>query len=403
MPELTAINNTHTANTASGVHECLYFLVQQARARRNRDTRPVDVFRTFPVSIVYGYGNVGAGQLITLGDDLDIIPTQWDRVRRRRWWDVSRTASKQMLLPFAEHARVRIMNINRYSHATEIVIQIGSNPCDQLSLTALRDQDAAPGPCTIRAIRIHNVDHSETVPPMRPTAAQAVHVAYPVDGAVAMSTRLRTRGNSPYAQMVNNEVEDAPEPPIDAPERPLDLGSHIDWFSDDVPARMERAEVQERPVCDESAVVRPGPPCRPVRGWGWHAEVPPTPDAPIQEVPRSRRVPATVPIREIVTREQIERDTREYQRNREVPSIRRSARAYTRRATRTAVPIREIVTREDVDREARNHGVRPQLRAAPIETRDMERLQARMVRDVDRAVAYGAHSHTLGRPGNNDT
>jgi hypothetical protein len=386
MPALTAINNTYTANTPSGVRECLYFLQQQTRARRNRDTRPVDVFRTFPISIVYGYGNVSAGQLVTSGDDLDIIPTQWDRIRRRRWWDVSRTASKQMLLPFPEHAHVRIVNINRYSHSTEIVIQSDPNQHSQLNLTAPRIADAAPGPYTVRAIRIHNVDRSETVPPMRP----------PADESCQQRPRTSSTAGSPYgyingdwgryySNMVDAEAQDGPERcrPVDA----------IDWHTAVEPRpsrspcrerRVRSSEVEQTNPCGEAPIWEaPRPPSggaafvQEMRGVPSDApELPPIPSGPIQEVPR------------------------------------------TRRATRT-VPIREIVTREDVEREARNHAVSLQRRGLArvheirdsdhtVTTRDipiseLTREQVRSARDLDRALAYGSYSHTLGRTARTDT
>jgi hypothetical protein len=370
MPGLTAINNTYTANTPSGVRECLYFLQQQQRARRNRDTSPVDVFRSFPVSIVYGCGNVCAGQLVTAGDELDIIPTQWDRIRRRRWWDASRTASKQMLLPFAEHARVRIVSMNRYSHATEIVIQIGSSRSSQLSLTAPRNQDQTPGPYTVRAIRIHNVDRSETVPPMRPIADESCPQR---QGDITSAEGITAYVNGDWGRHSNYSAarDDGPQDCVEEC-RPIEA-SEADWHTAVVDPNPCREVPGERPV-------RHSPSGEPLCD---------APDPPMWEAPPPLEGPES---------------------RREVPR--------TRHATR-AVPIRGIVTREDVDREARNHRVSLQRRGLArvheirdsdhtVTTRDipvseLTREQARAVRDMDMAMAYGTYSHVLGRSGRNDT
>ncbi len=276
MPGLTAINNTYTANTPQGVRECLYFLQQQGRSRSDR-------FRSYPISIVYGHGAMGGGQLVMAGDDLDIVPTQWDHLRKRRWWDVSNTASGQMLLPFPEHSRVRIISINRYSNATEVVIQTGTNRHSQFSLTAPRVVDV-PGPYTVRAIRIHNIDGTETVPPMQPTADEIPHTAYSA-GDMGVGT-----ASSPYPhQMVNSEVEDAPERPID---------NIFEWHA------VVETQCREQAVCDEPPhAVRPGPgrPARPGPGRCRPVEVS-SPSSGRGPIPQNQRDNTIVPMREIVTR-----------------------------------------------------------------------------------------------------
>ena len=168
MPALTVINNTYTANTPEGVRQCLGFVIHKARLQENQ----ARAFRAHPISIAYGHGSIGSdySELIMVGDFLDIIPAQGDRVRRRRWWQASRDASSQRLLPFAAYDRARLTRIQQYDNATEIIVQFGQGSHTRLNLTAPALTVPAPGPYTVRAIRIHNVDGSETVPPVRPTA-----------------------------------------------------------------------------------------------------------------------------------------------------------------------------------------------------------------------------------------
>jgi hypothetical protein len=389
---LTAINNTYTANTASGVRACLYFLQRQSRLRENRDRRTTDTFRAHPISLVYGYGSVANGDLNVVGDDLDIIPTVSDRVRRRRWWDAPNPPSKQMLLPFPAYNRARVMSVNRYDYATEVVVQFGQDRHTQLNLSA-PTRLGAPGPYTLRAIRIHNVDGSETVPPMRPSADEVAHTAY-VAGDAAVSGMGRTRGGgSDYARMVNNgnQIEDAPPIANAERERPIPMPQPLDLSWDVVdecsvrqsedrvtrsrgPARMARsvdaepspveevpctrAEARgwgwgpsyDRPVpCDESAPLRetePGGPDRFRSRYSCTPEpqcAPPIAARPQAIGPSTRRVIRRVPINDAMiesrTRAQIDSELSRYQECREHQEV--------TRATISAERMREMRASQD--------------------------------------------------------
>lgn len=317
MPGLIAINNTYTANTPQGVRDCLYFLQQQGRDSSRRSAE--DRFRSFPISIVYGCGiEIAAdGLLATKGDDLDIVPTRWDTIRRRRWWDVSRVASKQMLLPFPEHAYVRITRISRYSHSTELTIQIGSEPYSQLNLVAPRNMRSAPGLYTVRAIRIHNVDGSETVLPMQPVAN---------DTSYQQSQRVRGAAGAPTAY-INGDWGNTLHNNVPYSAEECEAIDDTNWRTAVNPGPCREQPVEsnpcgEQPVeanpCVEVAGPRPRRPAGEAPMWEAMPE-PPTPPPTRPRGPRSRRVTRTVPIREIVSREDVdraEREARDYQMRR---------------------------------------------------------------------------------------
>ena len=262
MPTITVINNTYTANTPDGVRQCLGFVIHKARLQENRDR----AYRAHPISIAYGSGSISSdyGQLVMVGDFLDIIPAQGDRVRRRRWWQASHDASSQRLLPFAAYNRARLTSIQQYSHATEIVVQFGRGSHTRLNLTAPHTQDAI-GPYTVRAIRIHNVDGSETVRPMRPSVAELERPRWrdevPQAGAcVAVRNQVRATPPAEFVWGARCEPCDAPEPPVR--ERPRPSNMEIIEAAR-VRGRVRRYEVSDTMPVDEQ--------CEMPMGYGFHS------------------------------------------------------------------------------------------------------------------------------------
>jgi hypothetical protein len=231
-----------------------------------------DPYAAHRVSLVYGFGSVRGGSLVMVGDELDFDQLPGDRVRKRRWWKAAPEASKQRLLPFCGCTPVRITSISQYSNATEIVVQFGRGRHTRLNLTAPR-RLTSPGPYTVRAIRVHNVDGSETVPPMQPTADELGAMPCPM--------------TNPWGEVARG-VEAAPS------RRRARPSAYVDWLEPEAAPE----------VCEEE---------RPVRGWRdeaatWRVAVPP-PTPPIQEVPRdgpsTRR--RSVQIREFRSREEADR------------------------------------------------------------------------------------------------
>lgn len=189
MPTLTAIHNTYTANTPSGVHACLRFLNDEVQSpRRVGMGSATTILDKYPISIVYGYGE----GMVMAGDDLDVIPAAGDNMLKRRWWQTGGAATKQRLLPFAGYQRARIVSISIYRDCTEIGVRIGASMSTVVHLSAPRSLDTpGPGPYSVRAIRIHNVDRSEVVPPMDTPRAETNDSSWFCDEYNVAQTRPR--------------------------------------------------------------------------------------------------------------------------------------------------------------------------------------------------------------------
>lgn len=147
MPYKNTLTDQMSGNIPEAIHECLYFLYNEAHRGRGGQ---------FRVSIIYGSGR----SQISIGDDLELADPDTCKVRKKRWWE--HKVANQPRLPFSLYQPAKILTVStgQYGNSFELQIEYkddeGTKHC-VVTRFNMGDGLQASGR-GIKAIKVHRIE-----------------------------------------------------------------------------------------------------------------------------------------------------------------------------------------------------------------------------------------------------